>query len=217
MAGSLDCWIQSTRGWRGGEVPATVTSRRDQVLQRLERVAAEGPNVPKHPPFHRLSSLLRPPATPDQVMETEHHQGIALPEDYVALLLRSDGASLTDHQEAGSCTIDLLGTAALVRCAEERAWDRTAGALQELVVFATIGSDGDCLAFETGRMNPWRGCAVLDARPAYRSDQWWVICRDFTDWLNRVLTDPGPPGSFGRHWEPMEVQPVLPIPDLPGS
>jgi hypothetical protein len=214
MAEPLDRWTRPAWGWRGGEVPATITSRREHVLQRLERISAAGPEEAKSRSSHRLSSFLRSPATPDQIIETELLLGVTLPEDYIAFLLHSNGASLIDSQNSGSHTMELLGTAELVRCAEEGAWDQTAGTHQELLVFAAIGSEGDHLVFEAGRMNPWRGCAVLDARPGYRSDQWWVVCRDFIDWLNRVLTDPGPPGSFGRHGEPTEVQPILPLPGL---
>jgi hypothetical protein len=109
--------------------------------------------------------------------------------------------------------VELLGTEALIRCAEEMEYDYRAWCIPELVIFATLGPDGDHLAFETGRMNPGGGCGVLDARHDYRPDQWWVIAPDFADWLERLLKEIGPPGSFGRHWQDSELQPSLPFTD----
>jgi len=212
----LDRWTRQSWGWRGGEVPAeAVSSRVTQLLRRLAGPAASGTPETAGAPAGRLSAVFRPPATHDIVADTELRLAAALPEDYLFFLLRSDGASLFDAGSPGRRSMELFGTSELVRVAEEAAGGRPTSCAPELLVFASIGSDGDRLAFDTGRVNPRRGCAVLDARSGHRPDQWWVINRDFTDWLDRLLTDPGPPGSFGRHWEPALLQPTLPLLDLP--
>jgi hypothetical protein len=167
-----------------------------------------------HPPGAGPTSLLHPPATHDAIAEAELRLGAALPADYTAFLLHSNGASLVDTRDSGQPSIELLDAAALVRCAEEADWLDPAACVPELLVFARVGVEGDQLAFESRRMNPCQGCAVLDARRDRRPEQWWVIARDFADWLERVLTDPGPPGSFGRHWGATIVQPPLPLMDL---
>lgn len=208
-------WSGQSWGWRGGEIPEeAVSTRVAQLLRRLDRTtqaAAAGAG----PPSSRLVAEFRTPATPDIVADTELRLGARLPEDYVYFLLHSDGASLFDAGSPSRRSMELFGTAALIRGAEEAAWERPASCAPEQLVFASIGSDGDRLAFETGRVNPRRGCAVLDARSGHRPDQWWVIGRDFIDWLERLLADPGPLGSFGRQWEPSLLQPTLPLLDLP--
>jgi hypothetical protein len=166
----------------------------------------------------RLRCALNPPASPDAIAEAELRLGTALPADYVQFLLRSDGAALVANPASGrepGAAAALLGAAALVRHAEEMEYDYRAGCIPELVVFATIEEEGDRLAFETGRMNPFGGCGVLDARHDYRPDQWWVIARDFTSWLEAVLADGGAFSSFGRRWDVafLATQPELPLND----
>jgi hypothetical protein len=156
------------------------------------------------PGARRLICLLNPPAAPDAIAEAELRVGTPLPDDYKRFLRRSDGAVLfaetevePPDREGGA---QLLDTTALARQAEELAGEYQPWCTPDVLVFATVGSDGDRLAFETARMNPFGGCAVLDARHGSRPDQWWVIARDFTSWLEGVLRDSGCAGSFGRLW-----------------
>jgi SMI1/KNR4 family protein SUKH-1 len=210
-------------GWRGGAIgtaPAGRLSHLDRVVRRLRDlvepfpVAAAGAGDPG-PSALRLRGALNPPATPDSIAEAELRLGTALPADYVQFLLQYDGATLVADTVGSQLGIaaELLGTRALVRHAEEMECDYLAWCIPELVIFATVGTDGDRLAFETGRMNPFGGCGVLDARHDHRPDQWWVIARDFTSWLEAVLADRGATSSFGRHWDVafVETQPELPL------
>jgi SMI1/KNR4 family protein SUKH-1 len=213
-------------GWRGGATgaaPAGALSRLDRGVRRLRdlvdpspvEAAGAGEPVPR---AVRLRGSLNPPATPDAIAEAELRLGTALPADYSQFLLQCDGATLAaDATVSGEPGIaaELLGTRALVRHAEAMEYDYHAWCIPELVIFATVGTEGDRLAFETGRMNPFGGCGVLDARHDYRPDQWWVIARDFTAWLDAVLKDPRAAGSFGRAWDDTSpaAQPELPFPD----
>ena len=220
---------RSAWGWRGGERGAAApaaASRLERVLRRLEELA--GPPVAEaaaagEAAAHaaRIRCALNPPALPDAIAEAELRLGTALPADYVQFLLRCDGATL--FADAGSANepglaAELLGTEALVRHAEEMECLYRAGCIPELVIFAAIGADGGRLAFETGRMNPFGGCGVLDARHDYRPDQWWVISRDFTSWLEELLADRCAFGSFGRRWDRVlpDPQPELPLHDPDG-
>ncbi len=209
-------------GWRGGQSPAAWDAgagRLDQALRRLEEIA-HTPAVETPPPlspgFPGLACVLNPPALPDAVAETELRLGTALPADYVRFLLHCDGARLCAAEaETGvsDAAAELLGTEALVRRAEEMEYGYRAECIPELVIFAAIGTEGNHLAFDTGRRNPSGGCGVLDARRDYRPDQWWVIARDFTSWLDDLLTERGALASFGRCWNsPVpELQPRLPL------
>ena len=218
-----------TWGRRGGEfgvVEPGVPSVLDRALRRLEelsgRAVAEAPVIAHGvPPAPRLRCALNPPAPPDAIAEVELRLGTALPADYVQFLLHCDGAALIVANSSDSeprAAADLLSASALVRQAEEMECDYRSGCIPELVIFATIGSDGDHLAFETGRMNPFGGCGVLDARHDYRPDQWWVIARDFTSWLGAMLDDRGAVSDFGRRWDaaPPETQTELPFQDPDG-
>jgi hypothetical protein len=220
MGGERPAW-----GWRGGAVgaaPAGALSRLERVMRRLrdllERPPVEAASAGDlAPPASHLHGSLNPPAILDAIAEAELRLGTALPADYVQFLLQSDGATLVAGSAASSeCDIaaELLGTRALVRHAEEMEYDYRAGCIPELVIFATVGTDGDRLAFETGRINPFGGCGVLDARHDHRPDQWWVIARDFTSWIEAVLADRSACSSFGRQWEvaSVETQPELPLP-----
>jgi SMI1/KNR4 family protein SUKH-1 len=211
------------RGGEYGSAAAGASSLLDWALRRLEMLsgrAAVDASVSGQGVFDapRLCCALNPPAPPDAIAEAELRLGTALPADYVQFLLHCDGAALVldnGGSSEPSAAADLLGASALVRHAEEMEYDYRSWCIPELVIFATIGSDGDHLAFETGRMNPFGGCGVLDARHDYRPDQWWVIARDFTSWLGAVLADPGAVSDFGRRWDAAfpETQPVLPLQD----
>ena len=214
-------WEPRLWGWRGGEAAAELAAaaRVARLVDRLSKTgmaSQEGPAGKGYagPVSGRIASLLQPPASPDALADTELRLGVTLPADYACFLIHADGATLTDTGDPGRRMMELLGTTALVRCAEETERLGRAACGPELLIFAAVGSNGDQLAFETARRNPCGGCAVLDAQPDDQSDRWWVIARDFGEWLERVLTDPGPPGSFGRHWEPTVIQPSLPLPDL---
>jgi hypothetical protein len=221
MHGRSPWWGEKPWGVRGGEVQAVeraVASRLDQALRRLEALCSPTPDptsvgtVSLRAPG--LSCQPKQPASPDAIAETELRLGTALPGDYKQFLHHWDGATLFAVDESSSTSLELLGTAALVRHAEEVEREYPAWCIPELVIFASVGNDGDRLAFETGRMNPYGGCAVLDARGDYRPDQWWVIARDFTSWLEAVLHDTTGGGSFGRHWGQKShgLQPELPFP-----
>jgi hypothetical protein len=154
---------------------------------------------------HRLICVLNPPAASDAIAEAELRVGTPLPDDFKRFLRHANGAVLfAETNEAELSTGDggarLLDTAALARQAEALAGEYQPWCTPDVLLFATVGSDGDRLAFETARMNPFGGCAVLDARHGSRPDQWWVIARDFTSWLETVLRDSGCASSFGRLW-----------------
>jgi hypothetical protein len=210
-------------GVRGGEVQAVeraVASRLDQALRRLEALSSSaqdpvsvGTTALRAP---HLTCQPRPPASPDAIAEAELHLGTALPGDYKRFLHHSDGATLFAAEERDLMSLDLLGTADLVRQAEVVEREYQARCIPELIVFAAVGKEGDRLAFETPRRNPFGGCGVLDARRDYRPDQWWVIARDFTSWLEEVLADTTGAGSFGRlwGWKAPSLQPELPFIDV---
>lgn len=212
MDRSADTWPRPRWGWRGGEADAIAgpAFRLDQALRRLQQAAADPPSGGDDLSARGLTGILQPPASSDAIGEAELRLGTALPADYTRLLFHSNGVVLVHSSAPEQCSIELFGTAELVRCAEEMEGDYHGCCIPELLIFAAVGTEGDHLAFQTGRMNPDRGCAVLDARRQYRPDQWWVIAPDFTDWLERVLKERGLPGSFGRQWEPMAPQPPLP-------
>lgn len=206
-------------GWRGGEAASGGAQRLERTLRRLEEWA--GTPHREEAPGGGITGEFSPPARPDAIAEAELRLGTALPADYVAFLLRHDGARFqAAHLAPGSShfSAELLGTEALAQQAEEMEYDYPAWCIPELVIFATVGDDGDRLAFETGRMNPYGGCGVLDARHNFRPDQWWVIARDFTAWLEALLAERGSLESFGRG-DPaaLELQPPLPLPDGPGA
>lgn len=223
-SGVMECrsWggDRSRWGWRGGEISASApaaASRLERALRRLAELAsssAEDPAAVEHagPVGAVLHCTQNPPAVPDAIAEAELRLGTALPADYVQFLLSSDGALL---REGSGLAAELLGTAALVRHAEEMEYAYRARCIPDLVIFATVGGEGDRLAFETGRMNPCRSCGVLDARRDYRPDQWWVIARDFTAWLDQILYSDASHSSFGRHWDQAlsVLQPALPLQD----
>jgi hypothetical protein len=204
-------------GVRGGEVGAVeraVNRRLDRALQHLRAL----PNL--HGPSHSVRTDLgglecrrNPPAAPEVIAEAELTLGTALPQDYRQFLRCCDGAMLFVEGTGGPTSTILFGTADLVRHAEETERTYQEWCIPELVVFASVGDEGDWLAFETARMNPYGGCGVLDARQDCRPDQWWVIARDFTSWLEEVLADIAGVRSFGRLWssQPTAWQPELPF------
>lgn len=207
-----------TWGWRGGESAApgaSAAARLERALRRLEQLDASAGGGPAALEPAGAAGVLRhcvlnPPALPDAIAEAELRVGAALPADYCRFLLFSDGAVLAE--ETGLAA-ELLGAQALARHAEELECVYPTGCIPEVVVFATVGVDGDRLAFDTGRMNPVRGCGILDARRDCRPDQWWVIARDFTSWLEEILGCRAPAASFGRRWGDRsgEAQPELPF------
>ncbi len=191
------------------------------MLRRLQELARRSPFEVAIVRGDRLETVwltctLRPPASAEAVAEAELRLGVALPDDYDRFLMISDGATLfADGGAAGrdlGSGAELLGAAALVRQAERTAADLPDCCIPETLVFTTLGGSGDGLAFAVGRVNPHGGCAVLDARASRRPEQWWVISRDFTTWLEGVLRDTIHPRSWGRSWdEEGGEQPPLPL------
>jgi hypothetical protein len=210
-------------GWRGGgSASLEGGGALERVLRQLGRLAerspfevalAAGPNLRSV----TLCCALQPPAAPEALDEVELRLNMPLPADYRRFLLHSDGAALLAEVGPDGTTdsgAELFGATALLKHAEETACDYRDWCVPELLFFATLGADGDRLAFETGRSNPYGGCAVLDARRDHRPDQWWVIARDFASWLAEVLSDLSHPHSFGRLWDlPGGAQPALPLTD----
>ena len=200
-------------GWRGGVVTATdraVEARLDGALRRLERLA-------RQPEGHEIGSAAEPalscalqrPATLEEIAGAELRLGAALPGDYRRFLLRSNGAMLSMLGPDDSRLV-LLGTDGLVAQAEATEGALNLECVTERVLFAAIGNEDDALAFDISRMNPYGGCAVLDARNGFRPDRWWVVACDFTSWLTAVLREMGPSGSFGRSWAIASPQLALP-------
>jgi hypothetical protein len=213
-------------GWRGGEVDA-VERRLDRALRRLEELVRlspleaavmEGPRVV----VVRRCCALRPPAAPEAISDAELRLGATLPEDYSRFLRRSNGAILfadAGESEGTATGAELYGAEALVRHAEELEAQFPGGPAAEVVVFGAVGLEGDRLAFESMRRDPFGGCAVLNGRRGWQPDRWWVIARDFTSWLEAVLRETAAHRSFGRNWHEESEQPLLPLPvedDLSG-
>lgn len=206
-------------------VEQALAGRLRRSLRRLQALADRSPfevavNDRGRVKSMRLACRLNPPAATDAIAETELQLGTALPPDYARFLLYANGATLFMPVEPEAVSeiggAELLGTAVLVQQAEAMELDYRAGCIPELVVFALIGADGDRLAFETGRMSPYGGCGVLEARRDHRPDQWWVIARDFTSWLEELLRGAArsrAPAS--RLWgaELAVEQPELPLED----
>jgi SMI1/KNR4 family protein SUKH-1 len=209
-------------GRRGAEVAPLEGGVLERVLRQLKRLAERSPfqvaldDRPNTRPVF-LSCALQPPAALEEVDEVELRLNTRLPDDYRRFLLFADGATLLAEVGPDGATdggAELLGAAALLKRAEETACDYHDWGIPDLLTYASLGSDGDSLAFEIGRRNPYGGCAVLDARRNYRPDQWWVIARDFVAWLSLVLDDLSHPRSFGRVWDlPGGAQPALPLVD----
>jgi hypothetical protein len=206
-------------GWRGGAVTATersVSVRVDRALRRLEGLVdwpiSQGDRVGPAP-TPALQCELRTPAGADALDEAELSLGAVLPADYRRFLLRTNGALLSSPAPHGDC-LCLLGTHELIRHAETAEVGPPERCSPDLILFATIGDQGDGLAFDLARLNPYGGCPVLDARAGRRNDQWWIIACDFTSWLHAMLRETCPSGSFGRDWSQPEQ---LPLPFDDGS
>jgi hypothetical protein len=201
-------------GWRGGEARfpgRALDTRLERAFARISRLTGAPPD-----PGPRLGPVMGAAGTPaslDQIAEAELRLGTAIPVDYTRFLLRWNGLTVLVPGGPGRPSpleLRLLGTELLTDGAEQIEARYPVSCIPELLRFAAVGSDGDALAFATGRMNPLGGCAVLDARRSSRPERWWVVARDFTSWLVELLRPGRAAASLGRDWCE-ELQLTLPF------
>lgn len=128
--------------------------------------------------------FLFPPATDDQIADSEALLGRRLPEQFAAFLRCTNGANLFLN-ESGLHGVGVASTSLLPQLQIEEAEVYGGVALTPYLVFARVNGAGDFLAFEltTGR--------VLDCVHAERPTEWRVIAQSFSDWLARLIESRG--------------------------
>lgn len=149
----------------------------------------------------------RPPATQREIDDCQQLIGVALPEDYRALLMASNGMTLgIQRRELVRYEIALLGTGEIVERTAEHSADAHDAFPEEsfdsLIVFADT-MDGDICLFDRSQERDGR-VPVLGGNHEDDPDGWrrTIIAADFDQWYRNVLTFVAEYGNHDdfRYW-----------------